>query len=89
MQVQPINCYPTPRKYNKSKVISKCQQPNFQGIKGTLWGTGIGGGATALGVAAIAGAAALPLFAGYLVVNTLLGACAGHVTEKFFKENKV
>lgn len=87
MQVQPINCCPTPRKYNSQNAFKK--QPNFQGLKGTLLGTGIGGGATALGVAAIVGTAALPLFAGYLVVNSILGACAGHATEKFFKDNKV
>ena len=92
MKIQPISCSPTTVKNyirKNEKPDTEITQPSFKGKKGTLWGTAAGGGLTALGVTAVAGPAALPIFATYVAINGILGAVAGHLVEKKLKEDKM
>ena len=81
MQIQPISIYSTDCRKN---IVSN--QTNFKGIKGFLKGGAIGAGATAAGVTLIAGAAALPLFLGYIALNGVITGATGHIIESKNKD---
>ena len=95
MQIQPITTYRFNTNYkvktlnHSEKSADKVtQQPNFKGIKGFFKGGAVGAGATAAGVALIAGAAALPLFAAYIALNGAIAATAGHLIENQNRDKK-
>ena len=84
MKIQPITVYHTNSIYGKKsirKTEEPIEQPNFKGLKGILKGVTVGAGATAAGVAAIAGVAALPLFLSYIAVNGAIAGACGHLIE--------
>ena len=90
MQIQPIsislpnsNLRLKKQKQNNEPLL----QPNFKGLKGMLTGGAVGAGLTAGGVAIIAGAAALPLFVGYIAVNGAVSALTGHFIENKNKKD--
>ena len=88
MRIQPITVR-TSQYYNRTKKVNAEpeKQPNFKGIKGFLKGGTVGAGITAAGVALIAGVAALPVFASYIVINGALAAASGHLIENQNKKD--
>ena len=87
MQIQPITFYSTNRNQTSGLRLKSAQsQPNFKGIKGILTGGAVGAGATAVGVALTAGLAAIPLFIGYVAVNGVVSAAAGHLIQNNIEE---
>jgi len=93
MQIQPITAYRLSG-VNTGKKIRKAEepvnqpenQPSFKGIKGLLKGAAAGAGITAGGVALIAGAAAVPVFLSYIVINGAISAGIGHMIEDQYKK---
>ena len=88
MKIQPITTYRANNIY-VNKTVRKADepvnqpdnQPTFKGIKGLLKGIAVGAGVTAGGVAMIAGAAALPIFATYIAINGAIAGACGHMIE--------
>ena len=94
MQIQPISAYRFNTnhqlrtvKVKEEPVGTQSDQPSFKGLKGFLKGGTVGAGATAAGVTLIAGAAAIPLFAAYIVLNGAIAATAGHFIENQNKKD--
>lgn len=77
MKVNAINNYNYNQRFNRNNAA----QTNFRGVKGALIGGALGGGTTAAGVAALTGPIGLSVFAGYIAVNGLIGALAGHLAQ--------
>lgn len=93
MKIQPITMYRSNNVYTNRNVrrvdepVSQpINQPSFKGFKGLLKGIAVGAGVTAAGVAMIAGAAALPLFASYIAVNGAIAGATGHLIESQNKD---
>ena len=85
MKIQSINSYSPIR---QCKPGTCHQNPSFHGWKGFIKGAAIGAGVTAAGVAAIGGAALLPVFGVYYLVNGAIAGGAGALIENQNKKDK-
>ena len=90
MRIYSINSYNHNFNTTKFQKIKRqdtpVEQPSFKGLKGLLWGGGLGAGATAAGVAALLGPVGWTVFGAYIALNGAVGAAAGHLAEKSLKD---